>query len=123
MGTRHGQQGITAIGFIMIAAMVGLIGYGALRLFPVYQTQFKIAKLMSDLKSEYDGNDPNPTRLAAAIEKRLDIESVDYPSRKDFTITKTDEGYLVKVSYEDQVPYIANISLLAAFENSAEIAR
>jgi len=120
---KHRQQGITAIGFILIAAMVGLIGYGALRLFPVYQTQFKIAKLMNDLSSEYDGNDPNPTRLGSAIEKRLDIEGVDYPSRKDFVITKTDEGFRVEVNYEDQVPFIANISLLAAFENSAEIRR
>lgn len=120
---KNRQQGITAIGFILIAAMVGLIGYGALRLFPVYQTQFKIAKLMNDLKTEYDGNDPSPTRLASAIEKRLDIEGVDYPTRKDFVIGKTDNGFLVEVNYEDQVPFIANISLLATFENSAEIKR
>lgn len=120
---KNRQQGITAIGFILIAAMVGLIGYGALRLFPVYQTQFKIAKLMNDLSAEFDGNDPNPTRLASAIERRLDIEGIDYPSRKDFVISKSEDGFRVSVSYEDQVPYIANISLLATFENSAEIRR
>ena len=60
---RQRQRGITAIGFVLIAALVGLIGYGVLRLFPVYMTQMKIRKLLTDLKVEYDNNGANQGRL------------------------------------------------------------
>ncbi len=118
---RQGQQGMTAIGFAIIAALVGLVGYGVLRLVPVYMNQMKIRQLMSDLKVEYDGNDANVSRLQAAIGKRLDIDAVEFPKRQDFVVSKTDEGFLVSVEYEDSVPYIANLSITAAFDNSVEI--
>jgi hypothetical protein len=38
-------------------------------------------------------------------------------------ITKTEDGLRVSVDYEDSVPYIGNLSLSAAFENSVEIRR
>ena len=118
---RQRQQGITAIGFVLIAALVGLIGYGVIRLIPVYMTQMTIRELMADLKTENDGNGANPTRLMSAIGKRLDINGVEYPKRQDFVISKTDEGFRVEVDYVDSVPYIANLSLLASFDNSVEI--
>lgn len=117
------QRGLTAIGFVIIAALVGLVGYGAIRLVPVYLTQMKIRQLMSDLKTEYDGNDASMARLQSAIGKRLDIDAVEFPKRQDFEISKTDAGFLVSVEYEDSVPYIANLSITAAFDNSVEIMR
>ncbi len=120
---RQRQQGITAIGFVLIAVLVGMVGYGVLRLFPVYMTQMKIRKLLTDLKVEYDGNGANQSRLQAAIGRRLDIDFVEYPRRQDFVISTTDDGFLVSVSYEDSVPYIANLSLMASFDNSVEITK
>ncbi len=121
MQQRQRQQGMTAIGFAIIAALVGLVGYGVIRLVPVYMTQMKIRQLMSDLKLEYDGNDANISRLQNAIGKRLDIDFIEYPKRQDFVISKTDDGFLISVEYEDSVPYIANLSITAAFDNSVEI--
>jgi hypothetical protein len=120
---RQRQQGITAIGFVLVAVLVGMVGYGVLRLFPVYMTQMKIRKLLTDLKVEYDGNGANQSRLQAAIGRRLDIDFVEYPRRQDFVISTTDDGFLVSVSYEDSVPYIANLSLMASFDNSVEITK
>jgi hypothetical protein len=118
---RERQQGITAIGFLLIAALVSLVGYGVIRLLPLYMTQFKIRQLMSALKTEYDNNSTNQARLQNEIGKRLDIEGIDFPKRQDFTVAKTDSGFRVEVNYEDSVPYIANLSLLAKFDNSVEI--
>ena len=120
---RQRQQGMTAIGFILIAGLVGLVGYGVVRLVPVFMTQMQIRQLLADLKTEYDGNAANPTRLQTEIGKRLDVDAVTFPKRQDFVITKTDVGLMVSVEYEDSVPYIGNLSLTAAFDNSVEIRR
>jgi hypothetical protein len=123
MDMRQRQQGMTAIGFIVIASLVAMIGYGAIRLIPVYLTQMKIVKLMNDLKDEYDGASPTPAKLLTEIGNRLNIDAVDYPKRQDFVISKSDNGFLVEIDYEDQVPYLANLYLTAKFNNSVEISR
>ena len=120
---RQRQYGITAIGFLLIAAFVGLVGYGAVRLVPTYMTEMSIHKLLSDLKTENDGTTVNVSHLQAEIGKRLDIEGIDYPKRQDFVITKTDKGLVVGISYQDSVPFIANLSLTASFDYSVEILR
>ncbi len=118
---RQRQQGMTAIGFVLVAALVGLVGYGAIRLIPIYMTQMQISQLMSNVKEESDGDGATTARLLASIGKRLDVNGIDYPRRQDFVISKTEEGFRVSVSYEDSVPYIANLSLMASFDNSVEI--
>jgi cell division protein FtsB len=123
MRQQQRQRGMTGIGFIIIAALVGLVGYGAVRLVPVYMTQMQIRQLLADLKTEYDGNAASMTRLQTEIGNRLNIDAVTYPTRQDFVITKTEDGLRVSVDYEDSVPYIGNLSLSAAFENSVEIRR
>jgi len=117
------QQGMTAIGFIVIASLVAMIGYGGIPLSPIYLTQMKIVKLMNDLKDEYDGAGPTPAKLMTEIGKRLDIDAVDYPKRQDFVISKSDDGFVVEIDYEDEVPYLANLYLTAKFTNSVEISR
>ncbi|MEQ1801730.1 MAG: DUF4845 domain-containing protein [Gammaproteobacteria bacterium] len=118
---RQRQRGMTAIGFAVIAALVGLVGYGAIRLIPVYMTQMKIRQLMADLKTEYEGNNANVQRLQTEIGKRLDIDAIDFPRRQDFVISKIEDGLRVDINYEDSVPYIANLSITASFDNSVEI--
>ena len=118
---RQRQLGITAIGFVLIAALVGLVGYGVVRLVPIFMTQMTIRELLADLKTESDGNGASPKRLLSTIGKRLDVNGIEYPRRQDFVVSTTDDGFRVAVSYEDSVPYIANISLTATFDNSVEI--
>ena len=120
---KHRQQGLTVIGFLLIAAMVGLIGYGGIRLMPLYMNQMKVQKILTDLKAEYEGENPSIQSLQNAIGKRLDVDYIDFPKRQDFAISKTDDGLRVNVSYEDRVPYIANLYLTAVFDNSVEIRR
>ncbi|MCL4721528.1 MAG: DUF4845 domain-containing protein [Gammaproteobacteria bacterium] len=115
------QKGMTAISFILIAALVGLVGYGAVRLIPVYLNQMKIQKLMTNLREEFDGNNPTQTRIQSAIGRQMDVDMISYPRQQDFNVVKTNDGFRVEISYSDTVPYIANISLTADFDNSVEI--
>lgn len=115
------QQGMTAIGFALIATLVALVGYGGLRLIPVYLTQMKVQKVLADLKIEYEDNGSTAGELQAALGKRLNIDAIDYPKRQDFLIGRIDGGWRLSVSYEDKAPYLGNLSLMASFDNAVEI--
>lgn len=120
---RNRQGGMTLIGMLLIAGLVALVGYGVMRLVPVYMTQMKVKNILSGLESEFVGQSPSSAQVLNSITKRLDIDMVTVPTRQDFSVLKTDRGLRVEVYYERQVPYIANLSLVATFEDAVEITR
>ena len=122
---RSKQQGMTAIGMLVVAAIVGLIGFAALRLTPIYLEHMKVLQILSDVKAELDGQDASLARVRASIGNRLNIESVNYLRTQDFKVTKTSirGGYLIQAKYDRRAHYVANLYLLAEFDDSIEIVR
>ena len=120
---RGRQQGMTAIGFLIIAAMVVLIGFAALRLTPIYLEHMKIVSVLEDVKSELDGTNPSIQLIRSAIGKRLNVEMIKRLKRQDFVIKKSEMGYSVRAQYDNEAPYIYNIYLLVRFNNAVEIRR
>lgn len=122
---RNRQQGMTAIGMLILAAIVFLIGYAALRLTPIYLEHMKVLQILNDVKIELDGQEASVARVRASIGNRLNIESVMGLNVKDFKITKTNigGGYVVQAKYPRKAHYVANIYLLAEFDDTVEILR
>jgi hypothetical protein len=103
--------------------MVGLLGYGALRLAPIYMTQMSVRSILNTLKLNNDGQNANAAQVKSELGKQLDIEMISFPHVRDFVVQKTDEGLVVSVAYEERVPFVANVSLVAEFSNKVEIQR
>jgi hypothetical protein len=120
---RDKQQGITAIGLIALLVVLGLLGFGGLKLFPIYLEQMKIAGILNDVKFELDGQNPSLQVIKSSINKRLNIEMVRDMRATDFKISKSENGYLLQAKYERRAPYVANIYLVVVFDRSVEIAR
>ena len=70
---RSKQRGITFIGFALLAAMVAVLGFAALKLTPAYLENMKIKRILTDVKTEMDGQAPSPQLIRRAIDKRLNI--------------------------------------------------
>ena len=67
---RNRQQGMTAIGMLVLAAIVFLIGYAALRLTPIYLEHMKVLQILNDVKIELDGQEASVARVRASIGNR-----------------------------------------------------
>jgi hypothetical protein len=120
---RERQQGITAIGFIMLAALIGIIGFAGLKLTPVYLENMKVKTILSDIEGELNGQNPTSTKIRSAIGKRLNIEMIYNLKTKDFKIAKTSAGFRVRAQYRREVSFLGNLYLLAVFDDAVEISR
>jgi hypothetical protein len=118
---RFRQTGITAIGFLLIAAMVGLLGFAGLKLTPVYLENMKIKQILKDVKSDLDGANPSPQSIRRAIDQRLNVEMVYDFDARDFEIEKSAAGFRVAANYEKRAPLLANVALMVTFQDEVEI--
>ena len=120
-GLPAGQRGMTALGMLIVAIIVGLIGFACLKLIPVYLAHYKVVSVMEGVKKELDGQNPTRTDIRKSIEKRMVVESINSLDLDDFQITRETAAYVVTAKYEQRTSFIANLSFVADFEKTVEI--
>ena len=121
---RKQQQGMTAIGFVMMLVVFGFIAFGVIQLVPVYLENMKVVQVLNQVKSDLDGQNASLMDIRKSLEKRVDIEDLrDINWRTDFVISRSGNGYYVSTEYERVKSFVANVYLLAEFEHEVEILR
>jgi hypothetical protein len=118
---RHRQQGMTFIGLLCILALVGAIGYAGIRLVPVYLNYMKIARIMDSTATESKGENPDPGVIRRSLERHWSIDDPTTVDFKDIELVKDENGLSLHVAYDDQVPYVANVSLSVHFDKTVKV--
>jgi hypothetical protein len=120
--TRHSQAGITALGFLILALLVGAVGFAALKVTPMYIKNMRMSTILDDVKRDLSGNGPTPQSIRYELAKRFSVEDInlDLDSMK---ITQSKNGFTLHVQYDERASYVANMYLLVAFDKQVEITR
>jgi hypothetical protein len=119
---RARQGGVTALGFLILVSVFGVIGLATMKLTPLYLQNMRLATLLNDLKEELDGTGPTPASIRISLSKRFDIEGLRVPA-DDVKINQIRNGYQVRIQHENRAPFIADIWFLVAFDRQVEIQR
>jgi uncharacterized protein DUF4845 len=121
---RRKQQGVTFLGWVVLLIPVAIVVYAGIRLAPVYLNYYRVSRSISQVAEEAKGDDTtNAVTLRSALGKRLDIESIEFPDLKDFTIKRDGTQWIIEINYEEPIPFISNVSLLATFSKTARIGK
>ena len=114
---------MTTLGFFILAALVGLIVFAAMRLTPVYLNYFKVVGVLEGVYEEFDGQNANRAVIVRSLSRRFDIESVGIITWRDVTVGAVDGGLEVAAVYDHTVPFIANISFTVHIDKTVLIRR
>jgi hypothetical protein len=117
----HRERGVTFLGWLVLLLPIGIILYGCIRLTPVYMEYMAIARTFDNVSQEFKGEQADSRTIRTSIERHFDIDDVTSIDRNQVQIVKTGTGYTVRANYVRSVPFIANISLSAAFSKEAKI--
>ena len=119
---RSKQRGITFIGWVLLLAPMAICAYGGIRVAPIYLNYMKVARTLEQVKSEFKGGAADSLEgIRTALEKHLNIESVDFPDVKDLKITRDGKAWVVNAAYDDQAPLFSNIFILISFDKTVTI--
>lgn len=121
-GLRQRQAGITAIGFLILASLVGVVGLAAIKLTPMYIKNMKLATVLEDMQRELGGRETTPASIRSEMQKRFSVEDINL-SNDNIKVAQSRNGYTVQIQYENRVPYIADVWLLLVFDKQVEIRR
>ncbi len=122
--TRHKQQGMTFLGWVIVLAIIGVFALTAIRLTPVYLEFMKVSSAMDGTAEAVSGTDAaTPRGIRNALGKRFNIEAVSIIKAADVEVARSDAGLTVTADYSHVVPFIANVSFKVDFNKSVEITK
>jgi hypothetical protein len=125
---RHGravprEDGMTAVGVLILALYVGLFAFAAIRLTPVYLNYMKVAGVLEGVHDEFDSQGPSRGAIQTSILRRFDVESVSVITHRDIKVTPDNGGFLVVADYDHTSPFIANIYFTVRFHKQVLVRR
>lgn len=118
---RSRQRGATAVGTIVIVAIIAFGLYGGIRLLPLYFEYMAVVRAMDQTAKEHSGNSTSPQSLRASLDRRWNIEDIKSVQPKDIEVKKNGTGYTMRAWYRAEAPFIANVSLAADFDKSVNV--
>ena len=120
--SRHAQAGITALGFLILATLVGVVGLGAIKVVPMYIKNMRMNTILTEIQKELNGQGANPSTIRYALSKRFSVEDIRMDAEQ-IQITQSKDGYALRIAYENRAPYVADIYLVVAYSKQVEIRR
>jgi DNA-dependent RNA polymerase auxiliary subunit epsilon len=118
----NSQRGVTFLGWMFLLAPLAVIVYAGIRVTPIYLNYFHVAHAMTQLSSEFSGENPvTPQGVRTSLEKRFDIEYVTHVSAKDVDVRREGEHWVAEIDYEDVAPLFSNMSILLQFHKQVDL--
>jgi len=117
------QKGMTTLGFLILAAFIGLFAFAAIRLAPVYLNYLKVAGVLNGVHDEFDSQNPTRAAIRTSINRRFEIESVSVISDRDIKVTADNAGFLIEAHYDHTTPYIGNLYFTVRFDKKVLVRR
>jgi len=114
---RH-QRGITLLGLLLWAIVIGFLALLAMRVLPTMNEYFTIQKAINKIASEGLNTVPE---IRAAFERTKTIEySIQSISGQDLDITKENEKVVIHFAYEKEVEIMSPVFLLIKYQGTAK---
>ena len=117
-GPRRGQRGVTLIGMLAWAVVVGFVGYVLVRAVPTLLEFQAIQKAVNNIAAN-----PAPTvaGIRNAFERQKEIEySIESISGKDLEITKENDKVVIRFAYDKEIELIKPVYLLVKYEGQSK---
>ena len=122
MGVQHrggsGQRGITLIGLLFWAIVVGFVALLGMRVLPTLNEYFTIQRTVNKIATEGANTVPE---IRNAFEKQKDIEyAITSIGGKDLVVTKENDRVVIQFAYDKEIELVKPVYLLIKYEGRSK---
>ena len=108
------QRGVSLIGLLFWAIVIGFLGYVLVRALPTLNEYFTIQSAVNKIAAS---NPSTVGEIRQQFDKQKEIEySIASISGKDLDITKENERIVIRFAYSKELELIAPVYLLIKYE-------
>ena len=112
------QRGMSLIGLMAWAIIIGFIGYVAVRVLPTLNEYLTVQRAVDRVASDA------PTTVGEvrrAFDKQKDIEySIGSISGKDLEVTKENDKLVIRFAYDKEIPIVEPVYLLLKYKGRSK---
>jgi hypothetical protein len=107
------QDGITVVGMLVWAIVVGILAIFALRIIPTTIEYFTIAKAINKVSA---AGGSTVQQVRATFDRQKEIDHITSISGKDLAITKEGEEVVISFAYDSEIELFRPVYLLIKYE-------
>ncbi|MBL8327749.1 MAG: DUF4845 domain-containing protein [Rubrivivax sp.] len=114
---RH-QRGVTMVGLVFWAIVIGFAGYVAVRVLPTVNEYFTIQRAIDKIAAS---SPATVSEARTAFERQKEIEyAIQAISGKDLEITKENDRVVIAFAYEKEVPVAGPVYILLKYQGRSK---
>ncbi|MGD8783014.1 MAG: DUF4845 domain-containing protein [Thioalkalispiraceae bacterium] len=115
------QQGMTAIGWLLVLLLVLVFAIVGIKLIPLYLDSFKVTSSLHSLANDSKAKGKSGREIRTLLMKRLDVNMVNDVTAQDVSISRSREGTIVEVNYEARRQLFGNLHMVLVYQESVII--
>ncbi len=110
------QRGITLMGFILVATVLGFFALMGFKLFPAYSEYYGVVQAMKSVAEQPGSGKLELSELQRMLQKRFDVGYVETVEAKSATLARAATGNQLNMNYEYRKPLFYNLDYVAKFD-------
>ena len=119
---RNNQRGMTAIGWLIVLALVAFFALLAIRLTPMYMEAFEVKSGLESLKNEPFITQKSKPEIFKLMRRRFDVDNIDdVDLGKSLTVEKSGGILRISLNYELRRHIVGNVDVIGSFNPKVEI--
>lgn len=115
------QRGMTAIGWMIVIAIIGIFVLATLRLLPPFLQYFKIESVLDGVVVEFNESTTNKRAILQYLERRMDVEQINILTPDEVDIEREGRGFKVGVNYDHRTEFIGPVNFIMTFTKEVEV--
>lgn len=116
---RSRQQGLTIIGFLLVAAVVVIFAMVGFRVIPAYVEYYSVKRALEETMRGGGADPNNPAAFRSELTRRLQTSYVEEVKASDAILQRSGSQVVAEMAWERRLHMFGNAYILLEFETSS----
>ena len=114
------QQGVTALGWMIILGLIAFFVSLGLKIYPIYWENYNVKSALKSLEKTQGISRMSRSKIRSLLQTKLDINYITTIKKNNVKVNKRNGAAVVEVIYTVKTPLVGELSLVADFHERVE---